>query len=505
VVCFAAYASTNCSGDAIGSTSNKDCFVAGSLAVKVESYLSPGAAFGVMVKQWTGTTECTSNALGAMWTKSFGEGDCVFFTVNQGTLYYRKLTCECSYYGVTLFSDSACSEEYPTAMPDTSLSGTCSSRNEGSAVYPYERAWIMSCNKTALGYCPPPPPPPTGTVAPTVAPTMAPTTLSPTPAPEGKAVVVQATVELNGISSAQFDTEARQAFKTVTALSIGSLCGASGASMCTAEDVTIVGVNSRRASGVSVQFNILVAGPQLLAASQTLTSAVSDGSFMTSLQESNHRLEHVTGMDFAEGGQPAESTVSAPVVRTTVQCFSAKYATVESGGLSPVQLSNFGWSVDVLQGFVEATSSTSSKSTCHIAPGDAPIGCVSYEMVVQATNQSGSNLAYRMQVASCGTTQTCDALRAAAEETLLNADEEDSMTIQNIVGCETCTSDLCNSVAWPSSLGTAEQDTTVGITAYVGIGVGLLVCVIILFFLLRSMGQSCSQHGEPAYKQAEVE
>lgn len=433
-------------------------------------------------------------------------------------MYYRTLTCNCTYYGVTLYSDSACSEVFPMAMPDTSVSPVCTASNEGSTTYPYERARIVTCNRTVSGYCPPPPPPPTGTPEPTMAPTLAPTTLAPTPAPEGKAVVVQATVTLSGISAAQFGQEARQAFKTVTALTFGSVCGADGASMCTAADVSITGVGSRRSSGISVQFATKVAAQNLQAAADTLSSAVSDGSFVTSLKQSNQNLAQVGGLQFAPGGEPAESTVSAPVVRTTMQCFNAKYAEVESGGLSPVQLTNFGWAQpDTLHGFVRtdscsqgvcssAMSSSSGKMTCNASPDDdAPLACVSYELVVQASNQSGSNLAYRMYAASCGTSQTCDSLQAAAEDTVLSMDEPDSMSIETIRSCSICSSDLCNTVVWPSVESSAEEESTVGITAYVGIGVGGIVCIAILFFLLRSVGQSCSQHGEPAYKQAAEE
>jgi len=506
---FAAYASTDCSGDAVGSTSNQDCLNVGSLNVKVQVFSTLAPVYGLIATEWVGSTECSSQAPGAMWLKSYAESDCVFFTVHQGNVFYRQFTCNCSTYGQKLYSDSTCSTLYPMAMPDNYVS-PCTASDIGSTAYPYERARTVTCGSSTLECAPSAP------AAPTSAPTLAPTTDSPTPAPEGEAVVVQATVSLSGITMAQFDDTARYAFRTVTALSIGSLCGVDGTSLCTAEDVRITAVSSRRASGLSVQFDAMIAESRIQTASQTLNSAVSDGSLLGSLKESNQNLAQITGMDFTPDGQPTQALSAAPVVRTTMQCFNGKFAKVESGGLSPVQLSSFGWSEDTLQGFVQtescsggscssAMSSSSSKSTCTVPPGDGPVSCVSYEVRVQATNQSDSHLAYNMRVATCGASTTCDALLADAEDSVVNMDEAGRTTVETILGCNICTTDLCNTVAWPSTQAAGVEESSVGVTAYIGIGVGLVVCVTILFFLLRSVGQSCSQHGEPAYKQAAEE
>ena len=143
---FAAYASTDCSGDAVNSTSTMGCLNAGSLNVKVVDYeASSTPAYGVVFQEWTGTTTCTSQAPGASWIKAFDEGSCVFFIVHGGNVFYRSTHCMDGGYSYAVFTDSACTSVYPYAPGLQGTSTECAVSNNGSNAYPYQRGTISFC------------------------------------------------------------------------------------------------------------------------------------------------------------------------------------------------------------------------------------------------------------------------------------------------------------------------------------------------------------------------
>ena len=77
---------------------------------------------------------------------------------------------------------------------------------------------------------------------------------NPTPVPTPLIPTVQATVNLAGISSAQFNSTVQTAFREIIA-SYLTICGTAGATQCTSSNVTIISTN-RRSVNVNVTFAI---------------------------------------------------------------------------------------------------------------------------------------------------------------------------------------------------------------------------------------------------------
>lgn len=105
------------------------------------------------------------------------------------------------------------------------------------------------------------------------------------------------TVSLANMESATFNTEERNAFKTVVADNAGSICGSNAASACGLSDVTITQVSRRT---VSVSYTINVASEAAASSAVTTLSA------------------YMTSTDFAEDLRSSGSSGLSAVTSTTV-------------------------------------------------------------------------------------------------------------------------------------------------------------------------------------------
>ena len=117
---------------------------------------------------------------------------------------------------------------------------------------------------------------------------------TPAPIPTGSTHVVAATVNLAGITAAQFDATAKSAFKEVVATYL-SICGTVGATQCTAADVTIVSAARR---DVSVKFNVkTIDATKAGAGATTLTTAITTNAatFKAQLVAKGGALASVSG------------------------------------------------------------------------------------------------------------------------------------------------------------------------------------------------------------------
>jgi len=129
-------------------------------------------------------------------------------------------------------------------------------------------------------------------------------TSSPTPAPAATHEIV-ATVQLNGISKAQFNAAAQTSFKEVVASNTGSICGSAGTAACTSADVTITSITDVRRAGVKVAFKVKVySAAKATSGASTLGTFVANAAgFKAALVAKGGALANVTGT----------AVVSAPV------------------------------------------------------------------------------------------------------------------------------------------------------------------------------------------------
>lgn len=159
-------------------------------------------------------------------------------------------------------------------------------------------------------------------------------------------VAVKAKVALAGISKADFNEEAQDSFKTVTASNTGPYCGASGTRQCTIRDVTITGIietSTRRGISLEVEFQIRVAETQANTATSALSTKLADtAQFTSDLQAQGGSLATITGAVVTEA--PVLDASAAPIViKDTIQCINAQHVIVQHGGLEEHDMTKLGW------------------------------------------------------------------------------------------------------------------------------------------------------------------
>merc|ERR1711924_185068 len=103
---------------------------------------------------------------------------------------------------------------------------------------------------------------------------------------------IQGIVKLEGITAAQFGTQEQTFFKEVIAAEIGNVCGADGATKCTAADVTLT---VQRRTGVSVTYKVKVHATQATASTSKLTTFVKSDKLKTNLKSKGGKLASITG------------------------------------------------------------------------------------------------------------------------------------------------------------------------------------------------------------------
>jgi hypothetical protein len=331
---------------------------------------------------------------------------------------------------------------------------------------------------------------------------------------------------LAGISKAQFDYKAQLTFKTITAAGAGIVCGKDGKSMCVANDVSIVAYARR--SSVSVQFHIQVAASKAGQAATTMNTYIGGSDFKKALVESGGTLAAITSTTVTSVPKQGTAPAPPPIVNS-IQCYNSRFVTILSGGFDEHQLKSNGWSSDQIEGWTKvptcafrprafggegascktSMSSLTTKVTCSGSASVAPT-CVKYQGIVEATDQTGSNLKYRVSIASCGGPgpaiqglhPMCDSLTAfAASSVKTKEDPEATSFVQLIGGCEACEGELCNIANNPSTAASStKEDDSVSASAYIGMAIGGILLSIAMIFVAKDCFSSCALYGEPAYK-----
>jgi len=101
-------------------------------------------------------------------------------------------------------------------------------------------------------------------------------------------------ISLTGLSSLQVDSTVQSGLKTAIALSAGSNCGSLGTTICTSAGVTLTSVGRRDVTiGYSVDAYSADAASSI---ASSIASAISDGSFLSNLQNQGGALASVSGV-----------------------------------------------------------------------------------------------------------------------------------------------------------------------------------------------------------------
>lgn len=101
-------------------------------------------------------------------------------------------------------------------------------------------------------------------------------------------------VELGGISSDSFDSDAQASFRAVVSNNAGAVCGTSGARACTSTDVTI---NSYARRSISIDYSLQVSSSAAAnSASTTLQAYMSSDAFGADLEAQGGGLLNVSSV-----------------------------------------------------------------------------------------------------------------------------------------------------------------------------------------------------------------